>query len=148
MYGVKNFAGEWTTGIFSEIWKKVNEKKPNRPISWIICDGPVDAIWIENLNTVLDDNKVLTLANGDRLFMLDTCKMVFEVENLNNASPATVSRCGIIFIQQADLDFQSIIQGWVEQRNKDIVKQNPQDNLSFKTQIKKIFNREEAAKVE
>jgi dynein heavy chain len=103
MYGVKNFAGEWTPGIFSEIFRKANEKKPNKQINWIVCDGPVDAIWIENLNTVLDDNKVLTLANGDRLFMLDTVKMVFEAENLNNASPATVSRCGQIYVSSDDL---------------------------------------------
>ena len=119
MYGVKNFAGEWTPGVFSQIWRKANEKKPNKPINWLVCDGPVDAIWIENLNTVLDDNQVLTLANGDRLFMLDTVKMVFEVENLNNASPATVSRCGQIYVSPEDLSYWEVIEGWLKKRTKD-----------------------------
>jgi dynein heavy chain len=93
---------EWVKGILAEIWKKVNNKN-NKDTTWICCDGPVDAIWIESMNTVLDDNRMLTLANAERIPMSDTTKMTFECENLNNASPATVSRAGIIYVSPEDL---------------------------------------------
>jgi dynein heavy chain len=118
MYGVmNNVTGEWVPGVFSQIWKKSNDRR-NKYTSWIICDGPVDAIWIENLNTVLDDNKILTLANAERIPMTDNCKMVFEVENLNNASPATVSRCGIIYVSSTDLGWRPLIDTWCKDRQE------------------------------
>lgn len=119
-------SGEWVPGILAEIWKKVNNRQ-NKHTSWIICDGPVDAIWIESMNTVLDDNKMLTLANAERIPMSDTTKLTFEVENLNNASPATVSRAGIIFVSPEDLSWRPLIDTWCDDREKDKQYANPEE---------------------
>ena len=116
LYGeVDPLSGEWTTGVFAAIWAKANQRA-NKFDTWILADGPVDAIWIEDLNTVLDDNRILTLANGDRLPMTDNCKIMFENEQLDNASPATVSRCGIVYVDECELDWWPVCQAWVQQR--------------------------------
>merc|ERR1719223_2657069 len=66
MFGeTDKMSGEWLDGIFAAMWSKFNDRN-RKDMMWLICDGPVDALWIENLHTVLDDNKILTLANGDR----------------------------------------------------------------------------------
>lgn len=116
MFGeTDKLSGEWLDGIFASMWAKFNDRN-RKDIQWIICDGPVDALWIENLNTVLDDNKILTLANGDRVPMTDNVKLMFEVEDLRNASPATVSRAGIIFVSDSDLDWEPVLKSWLKQK--------------------------------
>ena len=128
MYGVMNpVTGDWTPGVFSELWSKYNSKALSKQNTWLTCDGPVDAIWIENLNTVLDDNKILTLANSDRIPMAGNVKMVFEVEDLNNASPATVSRCGIVYVSETDLDWEPLCKTWVKDRAGDKVQAHPDE---------------------
>jgi dynein heavy chain len=116
LYGeVDPLSGEWTTGVFAAIWTKSNQRS-NKFDTWILADGPVDAIWIEDLNTVLDDNRILTLANGDRIPMTDNCKIMFENEQLDNASPATVSRCGIVYVSEEELDWWPVTQAWINTR--------------------------------
>lgn len=130
--------GEWVPGVFSEIWRKCNAKS-KKNIDWIQCDGPVDAIWIENLNTVLDDNRILTLANADRIPMSDMTKMTFEVENLNNASPATVSRCGIIYVSETDLYWEPLFKTWTADRAQERKASNNSEAEWIDELIEKYF---------
>lgn len=65
---------------------------------WIILDGDLDANWIESMNSVMDDNKLLTLANNGRIILKNWQKMLFEIRDLKFATPATVSRAGILYI--------------------------------------------------
>lgn len=81
-------------------------------------DGDVDAVWVENMNSVMDDNKLLTLANGDRIRLLRHCAMLFEVFDLQYASPATISRCGMVYVDPKNLGYKPFFDRWVRDKHE------------------------------
>ncbi|KAG9351776.1 hypothetical protein JZ751_023027 [Albula glossodonta] len=83
---------------------------------YILFDGDVDALWVENMNSVMDDNKLLTLANGERIRLQGHCALLFEVGDLQYASPATVSRCGMVFVDPKNLRYAPYWQKWINGR--------------------------------
>ncbi len=104
---------EWTDGILSSVMRSCcADPKPDE--KWIFFDAPVDANWIESMNSVMDDNKILTLINSERIAMPEQVSLLFETENLEVASPATVSRCGMVYCDYLDLGWNSHIQSWIQ----------------------------------
>ena len=90
---------EWTDGLFTGVLRKIvdNLRGEATKRHWVVFDGDVDPEWVENLNSVLDDNKLLTLPNGERLSLPSNVRIMFEVESLKYATLATVSRCGMVW---------------------------------------------------
>ncbi|XP_075307002.1 dynein axonemal heavy chain 2 [Odontesthes bonariensis] len=118
LYGENDLStNEWTDGALSSLMRSAcADEKPDE--KWIVFDGPVDTLWIESMNSVMDDNKVLTLINGERISMPEQVSLLFEVENLAQASPATVSRCGMVYNDYTDLGWKPFVQSWLDKRHK------------------------------
>lgn len=109
---------QWYDGVLTQTAIAVNIEPPE-VTSWIICDGDVDCEWIEALNSVLDDNKLLTLPSGWRIQFGNNVNFIFETHDLVNASPATISRMGIINFSCEDLQKELLIQPWIA-RHSDV----------------------------
>ncbi|CAH0554837.1 unnamed protein product [Brassicogethes aeneus] len=114
LYGEYNLStNEWLDGVISAIMRQTcQDESPEE--KWILFDGPVDAVWIENMNSVMDDNKLLTLINSDRITMPEQVSLLFEVEDLAVASPATVSRCGMVYNDYKDYGWQPYVKSWLK----------------------------------
>ena len=112
LYGVFDMdTQEWSDGVLAiKIRDCAESESPDR--KWIVFDGPVDAVWIENMNTVLDDNKKLCLNSGQIIKLKPTMTIMFQVDDLSQASPATISRCGMVLLEAQQLGHNVFIKSY------------------------------------
>ncbi|ETS83032.1 Dynein heavy chain [Pestalotiopsis fici W106-1] len=132
LYGVLDpTTREWTDGLFTSILRAIidNLRGEDSKRHWIVFDGDVDPEWVENLNSVLDDNKLLTLPNGERLNLPSNVRVMFEVENLNHATPATVSRCGMVWFSEDVVNTNMMVAHYLESLRNNLFENLDEDVL-------------------
>ncbi len=133
LYGfVEN--SEWQDGVLAKLVSECS-KDESPDLRWIQFDGPVDAIWIENMNTVLDDNKKLCLNSGQIIQLTPRMRMMFEVEDLAVASPATVSRCGMVYMEPEEYTLQLLVKSWIN-----TLPEKVHANTYIKTTLQQLFD--------
>ncbi|XP_059389924.1 dynein cytoplasmic 2 heavy chain 1 isoform X4 [Carassius carassius] len=109
---------EWSDGVLTSSARQV-VREPQEVSSWIICDGDIDPEWIESLNSVLDDNRLLTMPSGERIQFGPNVNFLFETHDLSCASPATISRMGMILLSDEDTDVGSLVKSWLKREDED-----------------------------
>lgn len=92
---------EWREGLFSQEFRSFANMTDDKK-KWILLDGPIDYSWVENLNSILDDNRKMGLPNGEQIKMSQGMCILLETDNMKNATPATVSRCGLIYLHRSE----------------------------------------------
>eukprot|EP01029_Cantina_marsupialis_P031992 TRINITY_DN941_c0_g1_i4.p1 TRINITY_DN941_c0_g1~~TRINITY_DN941_c0_g1_i4.p1 ORF type:complete len:2679 (+),score=890.45 TRINITY_DN941_c0_g1_i4:109-8145(+) len=121
LYGKMSLTKEWTDGALAHVMRSMSQHTgpytDQQTNKWIILDGDVDAVWIESMNTVMDDNKLLTLVSSERITLRDDMRLMFEIDSLANATPATVSRAGILVLEESDVGWTAVWESWVAKQS-------------------------------
>jgi dynein heavy chain len=118
LYGCMNTkTKEWKDGVIAVIMRDMNKcqnkYKKNQTYKWLVLDGDIDPEWIETMNTVMDDNKVLTLVSQERIPLTPSMRLVLEISNMRNATPATASRGGVLYINEQDIGWRPFVDSWL-----------------------------------
>ncbi len=105
---------EWNNGVLSVLVKSISSNNISRQRKVIVLDGAVESEWIESMNTLLDESRKLTLGSGDVYFFNSPFNVIFETDSLEHSSPATISRCGIVYFQPIELGWKNLMTSWLE----------------------------------
>ncbi|VVC32081.1 Dynein heavy chain, domain-2,Dynein heavy chain domain,Dynein heavy chain, domain-1,Dynein heavy chain, P- [Cinara cedri] len=129
----------WNDGLLTNIFRNINQPivPNNRSRHFILFDGDIDSIWINDLNPVMDDNKMLTLSNGEKIRIKPLCNLLFEVGNLAHSAPSTISRMGIIYVDPYNLGYMPFWLRWLESRS--LIEQTALDQC-FQKYVPELLN--------
>ena len=104
LYGYNDISGTWQDGVLTHYFRALAKgegaysKSKGVIAKWLVLDGEVDAEWVEDMNSAMDDNKMLTLPSNERIMMPHDMRIVLETISMANATPATVSRTGVLYV--------------------------------------------------
>ncbi|KAG8444848.1 hypothetical protein GDO86_009850 [Hymenochirus boettgeri] len=115
MFGGKNVSQTWEDGIVTYVWKRAIRSRSD---TWLWFDGHLSPSWCDNFNSVLGPEKVLQLCNGDHLEVPENVKLLFETTDLQQASPATLSKAGILYMEREALGWRPLAKVWLDNRNQ------------------------------
>ncbi|KAF5303585.1 hypothetical protein FQR65_LT08186 [Abscondita terminalis] len=114
---------QWTDGVLT-VYSLQAASESLDIHSWIVCDGDMDPDWVESLNSVLDDNKLLSLPSGWHIQFGPNSNFIFETHDLSHVSPATISRLGIIYLSEEDLDVSNVLTRFSSNVNRESAWEN------------------------
>lgn len=106
----------WKNGICSKIFNSFSKNDPYDK-RWIIFDGSLNTIWIENLYSILDTNKILYLTSDEKINMQNSISIIFETISMEDISPAILSTCGIIYIESNSIDWRPYVKTYFSKHN-------------------------------
>ncbi|KAK2963281.1 putative Dynein axonemal heavy chain 1 [Blattamonas nauphoetae] len=131
--GMSSLSTTNTTGKMDRQEQEILSKKAH----WILLDLSSKAVrWVELFNSALDEHGSITLTNGERLSLSKDTKILFESDSLQTASPATVTRCGVMNIDASTLSLTSLVESWLSRLQDKYVKIIPKKQpVSFKSVV-------------
>lgn len=105
---------EWSTGVLQSVFNQLFDGQSKEIESILVFDGPLHRTWIENINTLTDDSKRLTLPSGDTYFLPNKSTVILETDSVKDLSPASISRCGIIYFDNESQIWKRLKKSWLE----------------------------------
>lgn len=101
-------SGIWKDGLCTTVLRRFAEDT-STDRKWLVLDGDLSGTWIENMYTILDENRTLYLTSGERFPTTESTSIIFETTSTVEISPSVISRCGIVYIDTRSIGWRPYV---------------------------------------